>query len=40
MDGGNEATSLDYFGTWSKHGEKESEQWVENVEEDMEVDRI
>ncbi|UOH80813.1 hypothetical protein LQV05_003472 [Cryptococcus neoformans] len=40
MDGENEATSIDYFGTWSKHSEKESEQWVENIEEGMEVDRI
>lgn len=39
MDEGSEATSADYFGTWSKHTEKESEQWVEDVEEGMEVDR-
>lgn len=39
MDEESEAISTDYFGTWSKHTEKESEQWVENVEEGMEVDR-
>ncbi|WVN85109.1 uncharacterized protein L203_100251 [Cryptococcus depauperatus CBS 7841] len=31
--------SLDYFGAWSRHSEKQEDQWVENVGESMEVDR-